>query len=75
MRVYSQERLSYMSNDELKNALDMVKTNMDLTEEEKKANIEMLELRLYGISEDKIKKINEDIKNGKADTSDMEGIQ
>jgi len=71
MRVYNEDKVRDMTYDEKMNALNLVKTNPDLTLEEKEANIDLIESHLAGVLHSKHGQIMKDIEDGMADISDM----
>lgn len=73
MRVYSPERLKNESKSQLAKMLEMVKTNIDLTNEEIEANVEILNRFLNNGTRSPMQDIIEDIEAGRADISDMSG--
>ena len=72
MRVYTKEQITGKSKRELQVMLDGVKVS-DLTNEEKAANVELLEVEINGDIDKRNIQILDDIKAGEADTSDMNG--
>lgn len=75
MNLYDQQKLVELSKqlggkDELRKKLDMVKCNDDLSNEEKRLNIEMIEYALTGTKYTK-KQVLDDIEAGQADISDI----
>lgn len=80
MRLYIAEDLKALFESgaegcaELQRKLDMVKSNEDLTLEEKDKNIDLINFALNGGVHFSREDVLEDIKAGAADTSDMGGF-
>ena len=73
MRLYTQNLLEGKSRDQLISMLDNVKTSIVLTEEEKAANIEILEVKINGGVNSRNDAILRDIEAGMADIDDLGG--
>ena len=71
MRTYKAKELKEKSSEELGLLLSMVKTNEHLTNEEKSANIELIEVALNGGIKHLKADILNDIKMCEADTNDL----
>jgi hypothetical protein len=74
LRVYTKERLTNRSKEELQSLLDGVKTNRHLTPEEIEANVVAITEAINGGIKRPNIKILEEIKAGAADISDMGGF-
>ena len=71
MRLYGEEDLVKCSKEELERKLEMVQVNEDLTDDEKDANIDLINFALNGGVHFSRKDVLEDIEAGKADTNDI----
>lgn len=71
MRVYTDEQLEVKSKEELKKMKDLVMTNSDLTDEEKDANIDKIDLFLNSGVRFPTERVMVDIKAGMADIDDI----
>ena len=71
MRIFSEKVLRKCSKHDLKIKLDMVKSSNELTCEEQKRNIELIELYLNDGVKYIRQDVAEDIKAGAADISDL----
>ena len=74
MLKYKEKKLRKLPKEMLVQKLNMVKTNPDLTNEEKEYNIDLIEAVINGGSIcKKHKQVMEDIEAGSVDISDMGG--
>ena len=80
MRLYDEDVLKALADkgvdgrEELERKLSMVKCSEDLSEEEKSANIDLINFALNGGVQFTRKDVHEDIKAGAADISDIGSI-